>query len=358
MPDEDMITINRRRLVPSTAKILVSPGEDVMPDTAIARTEALPGKLWRVDIAQRLGVEPSTIPARLLAKRGESVRAGDILAVGGAFFDRRAVRSPVTGTVALVSKNRGLAYVREDVATGSQEEAVEIRVAEMLGIPPVMIMVYKGAEANVGATAVKGQTLARFGKKIASSPFYGRISAISPVRGTITIEPMFKSQTIAAYLKGRVDKVVPGEAVGIVGQARVIAGIWGLGGESCGILEVMEGDLTKDTPLSPGSVVAAQGTATSEGLLHAAESGVKGVILGWLGSSIAATFAGGLKNMAVTGDESVPFPLILIEGFLASRMRAESFGILEASRGHLCSIRGATHIRAGVVRPEILVFGG
>ena len=356
MSDSDAVTVRRRRLIPNTAKILVNPGEAVMPDTIIARTEALPGKLWRVDVTQGLGIDPSAISGRLLMKPGDRVQAEDILGVGGAFFDRRAVRSPVKGTVALVSRSRGLAYVREDVDTGSQEEAVEVPVAEILGISPVMIMVYKAAEANVGEYAVKGQTLARFGKRVAASPMYGKISAISPTKGTITVQPLFRSQATMAYLKGQVSEVVAGEAVEIVGRARVVAGIWGLGGESCGSLQILDGDLTGNTALPPGSVVAARGTATCEGLVHAAESGVKGVILGWLGSAAVSRFAGALKNMGVTGDESVPFPLILVEGFLACSMRSDSFDVLKACEGCLCSVKGVTHIRAGVVRPEILIF--
>jgi len=356
MADRTAVSTTRYRSIPATSKVLVAPGEPVMPDTPIARTEALPGKLWQVDASRGLRVDAASVPDRLVVQRGDRVRAGDVVAAGGMFFDRSVVRTPVSGTVALVSKTRGIAYVREDVDTGSQEETVEVPVAKMLGVAPPMIMVYKAADANMGAHAVKGQVLARFGKKVATSPIYGKIASISPLKGTITIEPLFRSLVTLAYIKGRVEKVVPGEAVEVSGEAVVLSGTWGLGGESCGRLHVVDGDLADDADLPRGSVVAARGTASHAGLLHAAESGARGVILGWLSSGTAVKFAGGLKNMGVTGDESVPFPLVLTEGFLERRMRSETFDILQGAEGSLCSLRGVTHIRAGVVRPEILIF--
>lgn len=351
----EVITIRRTRLVSSTAKTLVNPGDAVMPDTPVARTEALPGKLWKVDISNELHVDPSGSQERLIAGVGDKLRTGAIVAVGGTFFDRRVSRSPVTGTFALVSKSRGLAYVREDVDVGLQEESVEVPIAKMLGVQPVMIMAYKSSEANVGQTATKGQILARFGRRTATSPLWGRITGISPIKGTITIEPLFKMQVTAAYLKGVVDRVTPGESIEVSGQARVLNGIWGLGGESCGMLHVVDGDLSESAEFTVGSIVAARGTATQAALTRAVEAGVKGVILGWLGTAAVMKFAN-VKNMGVTGDESSSFPLILMQGFLRQDMREDAFRTLASSHGALCSIRGVTHIRAGVVRPEILVF--
>ncbi|MGE5579632.1 MAG: hypothetical protein ACM3WU_06235 [Bacillota bacterium] len=354
MPDE-VVTIRRMRLISSTAKTLVSPGDHVMPDTPVARTEALPGKLWKVDVSRDLNVDPSDTLERMTAGVGDKLRTGAIVAASGAFFDRRVARSPVTGTLALISKSRGLAYVREDVDIGSQEGSVEVPVAKMLGVQPMMIMVYKSAEANVGETAVKGQVLARFGRKTAASPLYGKIIGISPIKGTITIEPLFKMQITTAYLKGIVETVTQGESVEISGRARVLNGIWGLGGESCGRLHAVDGDLGEAADLPAGAIVAARGTATRAALQRAVQAGVKGVILGWLGTAAVMEFAS-LKNMGVTGDESAPFPLILMQGFLKQDMRDDAFRVLRSSHGALCSIRGVTHIRAGVVRPEILIF--
>lgn len=356
MDDRPQAVVKKLRAIPATSTILVSPGDPVEPDTAVARVETLLGKLWRLDVARHLRVPPQALPSRLVVRPGEAVSAGEIVAVSGSFFSRRTARSPVNGVLALVSKNRGFVYVRERVDTGSSDGPVEVPVAKMLGVPPLTMMVYKADYASLGMVVVKGQVLARRGKTVVTSPVYGRITNVNSVNGTMTLKPIFTAQTISAYLKGVITRVDPVEGVEVSGTATVVRGVWGLGGESHGRISVLAGDLTGESELEEGSVVAVSGTATYEGLLRAAESGVRGVILGWLRSGVAIRFAGGMKNMGVTGDEAVPFPIILVEGFLPQPMRDGVFRTFLDSQGHLCSLSGSTHIRAGVVRPEILIY--
>ena len=49
------------------------------------------------------------------------------------FFNRLVSRSPVDGVLALVSKNRGIVYVREKVETGSSDGPVEVPVGRYAG---------------------------------------------------------------------------------------------------------------------------------------------------------------------------------------------------------------------------------
>lgn len=357
----DTAMIRRFRSVPATARILVSEGDRVMPDTPVARVETLPGKLWRLDVAEVLSVEPGSIAEFMRRRPGEKVARGEILAAGGDFFERRALRSPVSGVLVLLSRNLGFAYVREDVELGSERGPVVVEVTKTLRIRPGQIMLYKETSAKVGSIVLKSQVLATrvgsdYGRLNAKSPIYGKITGISATDGTMTITPVFKSPDISAYLKGTVTATAAGEGVEIQGCAVVIVGIWGLGGESSGVVYAIEGDLTPETPLPEGSVVAASGTATLEGLAHAQESGVKGVALGYLTSEVAVKCAGSARNMGITGDEDVPFPLVLIEGFLPAPMDRSVFQTFAGSVGCVSSIKGTTHMRAGVIRPEVLIY--
>ena len=62
--------------------------------------------------------------------------------------------------------------------------------------------------------------------------------------------------------------------------------------------------------------------------------------------------------MAITGTEQVGFTLILTEGFGPIPMAHKTFTLLSAHAGHAASISGATQIRAGVIRPEIIIPKG
>jgi len=63
-------------------------------------------------------------------------------------------------------------------------------------------------------------------------------------------------------------------------------------------------------------------------------------------------------GVAITGTEQVGFTLILTEGFGTIPMAAKTFKLLSAHAGRKASISGATQIRAGVIRPEIIVPRG
>jgi hypothetical protein len=60
-------------------------------------------------------------------------------------------------------------------------------------------------------------------------------------------------------------------------------------------------------------------------------------------------------GVAITGTEKIGLTLILTEGFGAIPMAAKTFALLSKHRGQMASVSGATQIRAGVIRPEIII---
>ncbi len=59
-------------------------------------------------------------------------------------------------------------------------------------------------------------------------------------------------------------------------------------------------------------------------------------------------------GVAITGHEDITTTLILTEGFGSIAMAARTFELLKSLEGRDVSINGATQIRAGVIRPEII----
>lgn len=60
-------------------------------------------------------------------------------------------------------------------------------------------------------------------------------------------------------------------------------------------------------------------------------------------------------GVAITGHEPIPFTLIVTEGFGTISMAKRTFQLLKSLQGQVASINGATQIRAGVIRPEVIV---
>ena len=60
-------------------------------------------------------------------------------------------------------------------------------------------------------------------------------------------------------------------------------------------------------------------------------------------------------GVAITGQEPIAFTLMVTEGFGAIEMAARTFQLFQSLEGKTASINGATQIRAGVIRPEVIV---
>ena len=60
-------------------------------------------------------------------------------------------------------------------------------------------------------------------------------------------------------------------------------------------------------------------------------------------------------GVAITGSEEIGPSLIITEGFGQISMAARTYELLKSNEGKFGSINGSTQIRAGVIRPEILI---
>jgi hypothetical protein len=62
-------------------------------------------------------------------------------------------------------------------------------------------------------------------------------------------------------------------------------------------------------------------------------------------------------GVAVTGSEALATTLVVTEGFGDIAMARATYELLTSLAGKQASINGATQIRAGVIRPEVIVTG-
>ena len=94
---------------------------------------------------------------------------------------------------------------------------------------------------------------------------------------------------------------------------------------------------------------------TSSAFARAREVGAAGVIGGGIRDQDLRDFLGYDLGVAITGAEEIGLTVIVTEGFGEIAMAHKTFDILQACSAKEASISGATQIRAGVVRPEIIV---
>ncbi len=218
-----------------------------------------------------------------------------------------------------------------------------------------------------GDVVKKGEVIALkksfFGlfKSTLESPIDGTVDIISPITGQITLRGPAIPIEIDAYVPGKVVEVIDREGVVIETPAALIQGIFGVGGERQGQLqmavkdpsEVLTGD--KITSDMRGKIVVGGSLVTLDAIRKADQVGVAGIVAGGLIDKDLVEFLGYDIGVAITGQEDINLSIIMTEGFGQIRMADKTFDMLKSLDGEIASINGATQIRAGVMRPEVIV---
>jgi hypothetical protein len=103
-----------------------------------------------------------------------------------------------------------------------------------------------------------------------------------------------------------------------------------------------------------GKILLGGSLVTAEALKKAMEVGVAGIVVGGFNDRDLRDFLGYDLGVAITGNEE-GITLVVTEGFGKMRMAHATFELLKSRCGLNASINGATQIRAGVIRPEIII---
>ncbi|MGD0092742.1 MAG: hypothetical protein ABSE73_22755 [Planctomycetota bacterium] len=240
-----------------------------------------------------------------------------------------------------------------------------VRLAERMGLDPDELE--GNLKAAVGQTIEKGQLLAEasglfgFFRTQAKAPCAGKVEYYTKVRGTLAIRKPPAPIEITAYVSGIVKEVLPGEGVIVRAQGAFIQGIFGVGGERQG--EILVACSAPGEVLTPekvpqdcaGKVLVGGSLVRRAALAKAAEGRAVAVVAGGIQDEDLRAYLGYDLGVAITGDENVPLTLILTEGFGEIPMAERTFNLLRSLQGRGASVNGATQIRAGAMRPEIIV---
>lgn len=277
---------------------------------------------------------------------------------------RRERRLPLRGEV-LVEPGAAVAPDTVVARTELPGNVQTVNLAGRLGVDPRKVV--DALLAPVGAVVRRGEPVARastmFGlvTNAVDAPSDGTIESISPVTGQMILREPPIPVEVNAYVSGVVAEVLPGEGVIVETEGAFLQGIFGVGGETFGPLEcVVSGP---DEELRPsdlreehrGRIVVGGAWVSHDTLLRAREVGVAAVVVGGFDDADLRRLLGRDLGVAITGSEEIGFSLVITEGFGRIPMAARTWELLERRRGEVASVSGATQIRAGVMRPEIVV---
>jgi hypothetical protein len=240
-----------------------------------------------------------------------------------------------------------------------------INVANHLGLEGDEIMEFMvkkiGDPVSVGEPIARKSSFFGLFKTDVPSPVDGTVDNISEITGVVTLRRPAVPVSIPAYISGKIVEVLPREGVIIETPAALVQGIFGVGGEAQGQLEMVAKDNTEVLsanlikPEHKGKILVGGSLVTADALKKAGEVGVVGLVAGGVIDRDLIEYLGHDIGVAITGSEDIPITLIVTEGFGQINMANKTFALFESLSGSTASINGATQIRAGVMRPEIIV---
>jgi hypothetical protein len=256
------------------------------------------------------------VPGQVLVQPGEMVEPGDVVA-----------RCQIPGQVHILDAGRALRIRRGQMdrcVRRSPGDAVQAR--EVIAAPRGL--------------------LSRLRRPL-RSPVDGQVLTVRD--GLILIQATSTTYELTAYLKGQITNITPQRGVVISAVGALLQGTWGNGGEAEGTLKVLADD--PESPIHAGSIDATcQGTIVVGGHLldeqaleKAVEAKVRGIVAGSVSASLRPAIA------------SLPFPLVITEGFGSLPMSGPAFSLLHSNVGQEAMLGVESMTRWGARRPEVLI---
>ncbi len=239
-------------------------------------------------------------------------------------------------------------------------------IANLLGVPasdiPELLLIKEGdvIAENEGIAQSKG-LFGKWFKNTVRSPIKGVFESFNEITGQAVLREPPIPVEIDGYVKGRVTAVLPDEGVEVETHCTFVQGIFGIGGEVRGKIKVVctspDQEITADriTPDCKDMIVVGGSYISHAVLKKAVSTGVKAIVVGGFDDKDLKDLLGYDLGVAITGHEKKGLTLILTEGFGRMTMANGTFELLKKREGMLASVNGATQIRAGVMRPEIVI---
>lgn len=249
--------------------------------------------------------------------------------------------------------------------TFMEGDAFPIKAANLLGANPKdlpgLMLVKPGDAVHKDQPIARSKGIFGMMRVEAKSSADGTVEGVSDSSGMVIVRGPRQPIAVRAYVSGRVVEVIPGEGAVVEAQASLVQGIFGVGGEVHGPVAVACASGTEELDADDidesmkGHVVVGGARMTAAAIAKARQVGAAAIVSGGIDDQDLRDILGHDLGVAVTGSEKLGITLMVTEGFGDIAMATRTFELLSSHSGRVASVNGATQIRAGVMRPEIVV---
>lgn len=244
-------------------------------------------------------------------------------------------------------------------------DVTPLNLASVLSVAPAEVKValakQEGEKVAVGEVLARTKGIFGLFKNEYRSKTEGTVESVSAVTGQVILRGQPIPVQVRAYLTGTVVEVLPNEGVVIEADVAFIQGIFGVGGEAYGPIKMACKDPSEEltaariVPDMKGAIVIGGARMEGEAIRKAVAVGVSALVSGGIDDQDLKQALGYDLGVAVTGSEKIGLTLIITEGFGDIAMAERTYRLLGSRVGAPAAVNGATQIRAGVMRPEIVV---
>jgi uncharacterized protein (TIGR01319 family) len=355
---------NNRRVfaLPYAGRIYVSEGEEVFPDTLLGENLYDPPRIYILQVfrGRESQFNPELFKQNLQVGIGDEVRSGQLIYKQQQTFMESLLsssaynfHSPVRGKVEKIDWQNGTLLLRE--IQDYSFEPVVIKLAEKLGIRPGFI---KGClHKRKGDFVSTGELLAvkdwKKHEHMYHSPVTGTLTEIDTKQGTVTIQYMRRDLKLYSCLKARVLHLLKNRFLELEYAGTSIQGSIGFGRTADG--PVVWNDKFTEADLKQDFIAVFPFALSREQLETVKRYKLAGIIVPSLQEEDVVHLLGYELGVGITGDEPLPFSIMLTEGFGSFGYDAETTRALQDCTGKHGVIFPATQIRAGVVRPSLVI---
>jgi hypothetical protein len=340
----------------------VSEGESVTPQTVLGENLYDPPRIFILQIfrGREAQLKEEIFRENLMVKVGDEVKSGQLIYHETQSFLESLVstgnfnyHSPVRGKVERINWQNGTLLLRE-IQDYSFEPYV-ISLHDKLGVKPRFITTYM--HKRKGDYITNGEILAakNWSKydHLIHSPVTGTITDVDNVKGNVTIQYQRKNLKLYSGLTAKVISIAKNRFVELEYEGKTLSGSIGFGKMADG--PVVWFDSFVEAELKPGFIAIFPFALSLAQLKIIERNKLAGIIVPSLSEKDIVSLLSYELGVGITGDEALPFSIILSQGFGQLSFDKEIASALKDCTGKHGVMLPATQIRAGVVRPSLII---
>ena len=252
----------------------------------------------------------------------------------------------------MINYDTGTILVREH--QDYHEKPMKVPVAKLLRNKPSSLRTY--LRVRKGEFVFEDENLvalARGANTIVRAPNTGYVTDINYEKGDVTIQYIRKPVNYPVQLNCQVIDTENRKKITIEYEAIEYQGVIGFGKSNFGKLLYLQ-DLDASAQFE-GNIIVLDKNISVADLKYLENQKISGLIIAGIEMKDIVEFIGKEIGVALTGNEDIPYPIIIMNGFGRFKISPEFVADIKKNIGKNCLLSPTTQIRAGVTRPKVII---